>query len=377
MRVALIVPTYEYGNPGYTYLAPCDFPTGLAFLAGALKRTGHEVIGVNVNNQPPEKPKRQALFDRLTAMLTENRPQLIGIGGLCADYAFIRDALLTLRTLAPDIPVVLGGGIVTHDAEFIFSTLHPDYCVVGEGEEALIQLVTHLETGIPAIEAIPNIGYWKDGAPQFTKESFVYPALDQRAWPDYEPFDIEQMIACSTHGARNHYRYTRENPRIMPFIAARNCPFKCTFCVHQGGAKYNSRPMADIFAELEHLYAKYQFNILIILDELFSIDKDRLREFCAGILERKKTLGWDFDWMFQTHASAALTLEDMRLAKSAGCYYFSYGIESASPRVLASMRKKIRPEQIRDAIVPDSARHVFRRTRFPRASHTEAFAAPG
>lgn len=351
MKVALIVPTYEYANPGYVYLAPSDFPTGLAYLAGALKRAGHEVIGVNVNNQPPEKPKRQALFDRLAAMLDGNRPDLIGIGGLCADYAFIKDALAILRSLAPDIPVVMGGGIVTHDAEFIFAALKPDYCVAGDGEEVLIQLVDHLEKGVPAVEAIPNLGYWHDGQAKFTKENLSYPSLDQRAWPDYEPFDIDTMLACSTHGARNHFRYSREHPRIMPFIAARNCPFKCTFCVHQGGAKYNSRPMADIFAELEDLYAKYRFNILIILDELFSIDKDRLREFCEGILERKETLGWDFDWMFQTHASAALTVDDMRLARKAGCYYFSYGMESASPRVLESMRKKTHPEQIRDAIV--------------------------
>jgi anaerobic magnesium-protoporphyrin IX monomethyl ester cyclase len=350
MKVALIVPTYEYANPGYIYLAPSDFPTGLAYLAGALKRAGHEVIGVNVNNQPPEKPKRQALHDCLVAMLEDNRPDLIGIGGLCADYAFIKDALAILRSLAPDIPVVMGGGIVTHDAEFVFGTLKPDYCVVGDGEEVLIQLVDHLATGTPAITAIPNLGYWQDGQTKFTKENLSYPSLDQRAWPDYEPFDIDTMLACSTHGARNHYRYSREHPRIMPFIAARNCPFKCTFCVHQGGAKYNSRPMADIFAELEDLHAKYNFNILIILDELFSINKDRLREFCEGILERKETLGWDFDWMFQTHASAALSVDDMRLARKAGCYYFSYGMESASPRVLESMRKKTHPDQIREAI---------------------------
>lgn len=350
MKVALIVPTYEYLYPGPTYLAPSDFPVGLAYLAAALKKAGHEVIGLNVNNHPSYPSKRAMLDDMLKTMLEQERPQLIGLGGLCADYAFIKDALGIIRTVAPGTPVVCGGGIITHDAQFIFSTLRPDYCIKGEAEEALVQLVEHLETGKPALLNIPNLGFWQGGKAMFTSENFSYPALENRPWPDYSPFDPETMLACSTHGARLLYRYSRPEPRIMPFVAARNCPFKCTFCVHEQGPRYSARPMADIFAELEHLYATYRFNILIILDELFAIDKDRLREFCEGILERQKTLGWDFDWLFQTHASVGLTLEDMKLARKAGCYYFSYGIESASPRVLASMKKKIRPSQIKEAI---------------------------
>ena len=49
-------------------------------------------------------------------------------------------------------------------------------------------------------------------------------------------------------------------------------------------------------------------------------------------------------------ASANLDESTLRLAKRAGCFLFSYGIESASPVVLASMNKKTRPEQIEIAI---------------------------
>lgn len=350
MKIALVVPTYEYLHPGPTYLAPSDFPVGLAYLAAALKKAGHEVIGLNVNNAPSYPSKREMLQDMMKTMLERERPELIGLGGLCADYAFIKEATAIARAVAPDTPIVCGGGIVTHDAQFIFNTLRPDYCIKGEAEEVLVQLVDHLETGKPARLNIPNLGFWHEGKAVFTPENFTYPSLENRPWPDYSPFSPETMLACSTHGARLLYRYSRPNPRIMPFVAARNCPFKCTFCVHEQGPRYSARPMADIFAEIGHLYETYRFNILIILDELFAIDKDRLREFCTGILERRETLGWNFDWLFQTHASVGLTLEDMKLAREAGCYYFSYGIESASPRVLASMKKKIRPSQIKEAI---------------------------
>ena len=350
MKVALVVPTTSYNGIYPTYLAPSDFPVGLAYLAAALKRAGHDVVGLNVNNDTSYASARDMLHDKLTKMLEQDRPQLVGLGGLCSDYAFIKDAIAIVRAKAPGVPIVCGGGIITHDAEFAFEALRPDYCVVGEGEEVIVQLAGYLESGTPALRTIANLGYWEAGRPVFTAENIGYPALESRAFPDYSPFEPEKMLACSTHGARPLYRYSRPNPRIMPFVAARSCPFSCTFCVHQRGPRYRARPMADIFDEIGQLYTQYKFNILIILDELFAIDKKRLREFCEGIIERRETLGWDFDWLFQTHASAGLGLEDMKLAKEAGCYYFSYGVESMSPRVLDSMKKKITPEQIREAI---------------------------
>jgi radical SAM superfamily enzyme YgiQ (UPF0313 family) len=99
-------------------------------------------------------------------------------------------------------------------------------------------------------------------------------------------------------------------------------------------------------AEIKETYEKYHYNILLILDELFAVNKERMKEFSQGILEGKEKYGWDFDWTFQTHASANLDLETLQLAKKAGCYMFSYGLESASPIVLESMNKKLKIEQV-------------------------------
>ncbi|KKK99348.1 hypothetical protein LCGC14_2633640, partial [marine sediment metagenome] len=59
---------------------------------------------------------------------------------------------------------------------------------------------------------------------------------------------------------------------------------------------------------------------------------------------------WDFDWMFQTHASAKFDLESLQLAKKAGCFFFSYGLESASETILKSMNKKIQLSQVIEAM---------------------------
>lgn len=102
--------------------------------------------------------------------------------------------------------------------------------------------------------------------------------------------------------------------------------------------------------EIKINYEKYKFNILIIQDELFAINNKRMWDFCESLIVNKKAHGWDFDWMMQTHANSELDLATLKLAKKAGMYLFSYGLESFSPTVLKSMKKKTNPEQVVKAI---------------------------
>ena len=146
------------------------------------------------------------------------------------------------------------------------------------------------------------------------------------------------------------YRYTRAYPRPITINTARACPFNCSFCVHSGGPKYRARSVPNIMAEIKQLYRKYKFNVLIIGDELFAANKKRMKEFCESLIENKKKYGWDFDWMFQTHANSKLDKETLELAKKSGCYLFSYGIESASAEVLKSMNKKTHVGQFIEAM---------------------------
>lgn len=350
MQILLIVPTFNYAKAYPCYLSNTDFPIGFPYLAAALKQAGHEVVGLNPNNDFEYDSAEQMLENKIRTFLSQNKPQLIGIGGLCTDFKFLKDAICHIRNFAPGVPIVCGGGIISNDDRFAFEALKPDYCIIGEGEEVLVQLVNALENGQTLFADIPNLGYWQNERPYFTKQNFNYDDIDRRPWPDYETFGIGDMIDQYAMAARQQYRYTRSNPRPMTIITARSCPFKCTFCVHQLGIKYRARAIEHVIAEIIALYQKYHFNILLILDELFANNKNRFKRFCEALIEARQANQMDFDWQFQTHASADLGHEELILAKQAGCTYFSYGIESASPKVLSSMNKKTSPDQIRDAI---------------------------
>jgi radical SAM superfamily enzyme YgiQ (UPF0313 family) len=350
MRILLIIPTFGYKSEYPSFLSVSDFPVGFAYLASALRSAGFQVFGLNLNNQIGFGSARHMLRDKISQALRDIEPDLACIGGLCTDYSFLKEAICLIREMANDIPIVLGGGIISNDPEFIFKTLRPDFCIVGEGEEILVQLATCLKYGQKSYDHISNLGYWENEHMRFTDQNFNYPDLNQRAFPDYEPFGIKEMLDNYSFAARYLYRYTRLNPRPMPIVAARSCPFKCTFCVHKKGPKYRSREIDNIMREVGILYENYEFNVLIILDELFAVNKLRLRNFSEAILHAKNNMQWDFDWIFQTHASASFDKDTLRIAKEAGCYFFSYGLESASPKVLQSMHKKTKPSKIIDTI---------------------------
>ena len=350
MKVLLILPTsgYKHGYP--SFFSSADFPTGFAYIAAAIRNSGHEVIGLNPNNDASYKSAYEMVRDKISRSLLENKPDLIGVGGLSTDYKFIKDAMQIIRKKASHTPIVCGGGIINGDAEFMFTTLRPDFCIIGEGEETLVHLINMLESSERDYGKIDNLGYWDNGMPVFTRQNFDYVDLDERAFPDYEPFGINMMLDEFSMATRYVYRYKRPNPRPMTIVSARGCPFSCSFCTDKKYGKYRVRSIEKVIQEIKELYDQYHFNILIILDELFVARKERLRKFCIALIEARKKFGWDFDWIFQTHANSSLDRADFELAKKAGCYCFTYGVESASPRVLASMNKKSKPSQIAKAL---------------------------
>ena len=101
------------------------------------------------------------LTDRLCKQLTPDIG-LVGLGGLCTDFPFLKDAIGIIRQAAPKTPIVLGGNIVTYDAEFIFNHLKPDFAIIGEGEENLVKLVNALEEGKYDFESVDNLWFWRE-----------------------------------------------------------------------------------------------------------------------------------------------------------------------------------------------------------------------
>ena len=341
MSILFIPPKNNYPSPNVCLeLIGQGFP----YLAGALKAAGHDVFSVNLSYQWCGTSAYEKLKEEIVAAIRAHRPELIGVGGLTADYKFVRDAVKCCREVAPNIPIVCGGNIFTQDSEFIFHALQPNFGLIGEAEDTIVSLLNAVSSG-HGLKEIQNLWYWENG--KVVKNPTVHSKknLDEYPLPDYQPFDIDKFLELQNQPSTHVFSHTEKHPRIMPISLGRYCPFKCTFCCHFDGRKYRSRTVEHLIEEIKQLYARYQFNILIIYDELFSADKSKVWHFCSCL--RK------LDFKFRWHCAFRVTDVDKDLLKEmkeTGCATIAFGLESASPTVLKSMNKRISPEEIKKAI---------------------------
>ena len=102
-------------------------------------------------------------------------------------------------------------------------------------------------------------------------------------------------------------------------------------------------------AEVTKVVTEYGVNIVFFLDELFTANETRLREFCEAMIEFRRTAPHEVVWQAAVRVDK-LKPEMLDMMKAAGCYIASYGFESHSQAVLDSMHKHITTEQINNAV---------------------------
>lgn len=302
-----------------------EFPLGLAYISSALKNKGFDVSCLNLNHYD------SAVKKLVTDTIKSKSIDVVLTGGLSVHYSQIEQVINDVRSNKPEVVTVLGGGILSSNPEPIFRALKPDYGILFEGEETVVSLAQHLEHGEDVAD-VAGLVYWNRNQPFFTKQQKFIANLDSIAWPDYEGFEADKYLNWQMAND-SHFLYSFDQPRMLPMISSRSCPFSCTFCYHPLGNKYRVRSLDDFFSELKHLQNRFKINIVAVYDELFAMDTKRLVDFCNRIR------GTRLKWIAQIRVDARIDDGIMQLLKDSGCFVLGFGLESASNRILASMNK--------------------------------------
>ncbi len=315
-----------------------NIPVGLGYISSVLKQNNHHVNFLNLNHI-------DGTADKIIEIeLLKNNYEFVITGGLSPFYPNVNAVVESVRKYAPQIKIILGGGLVSSQPEIMFNLLQPDYGVIGEGELTIKELFECLENKGDINSVNGLIFRNTEGQIILTKPRDPINNLDSLPWPDYEGFGFDEYLD-HMYPSDNVLYDVFDNPRVYPMISSRSCPFACTFCYHPLGNKYRQRSVDNIIEEIKYVVKKYRINIIFFYDELFAQNKDRLSDLCKNIKEISTSIPWELKWFCQMRVDF-LDENEVREMKDAGCYFVSLGLESYSTTVLKSMKKRITPNQI-------------------------------
>jgi radical SAM superfamily enzyme YgiQ (UPF0313 family) len=318
-RVLFIFPNL-YTQVGFNY--------GLAYISGVLKKAGHEIKLLNIN----EKLDYSLDFEKIKSDIISFSPDLIGFSALTNQFKYVEDIARYIKGFFK-IPIICGGIHATMDPEGVLNTGLFDYVCVGEGEYAILELIESLKKGISPYN-IPNIWCMANG--KIIKNK-VRPFVDLSKLPfkDYELFDFQKII--------------KAKDGWVGLMTSRGCPFRCSYCFnHQmvnlykkdlrekekaKGLNYLRRhSLNEVISEIKYLTENYdRIETFIFDDDLFTLNKDYIIKFCEDYAK-------NFDVPFVVNAHVKVF--DREIAyhlKKAGCSIVKFGLESGSER----LRKKI------------------------------------
>ncbi len=270
--------------------------------------------------------------------LKREKPAFIGFS--CTTSSFYDGVRLSklAKQLLPDIKTVFGGVHVSSLKEDILKEFECiDYCVIGEGEQTLKELLC---TNEDQLEDVKNIVFRKkDGTVCFTGFRKKQMDLDKLPLPAYEKLA----------GYPNSYKLPIFNYPKAPnasCISSRGCPYSCSYCdrsVFQKSFRYNSAQY--LYDHLKYLKDTFGIKHINFYDDQFTFNRQRVEDF-AGLM-----INNNLDMTFNCAARAEhLDFELLKLMKAAGCWMISLGIETGDPDLLAQHRQNPDLEMMREKI---------------------------
>lgn len=167
-----------------------------------------------------------------------HRPQVVGIGCYIWNIDAVTRVAALLKTVRPDLTLVLGGPEISYESEQQEILQYADHVICGEGE-----------TGFP--ELCRNILGSRE-----TKERILHAG----------PADVKQLELP-------YDLYTDEDiaRKAIYVEASRGCPFRCEYCMSSIDPRVRRFPEARLLAAFDRLLQRGAYHLKFV-DRTFNLD---------------------------------------------------------------------------------------------------------
>jgi radical SAM superfamily enzyme YgiQ (UPF0313 family) len=223
-------------------------------------------------------------------------------------------------------PIVLGGSAFSLFPKEILSFLECEWGIVGEGEDALSQLLKRFTSRGNSYKTINNL-LWKKGGRIYSNRT-----------------------KCLRHSVNSVLDYSLIDNHMYSKFAGmanvqtkRGCSFKCAYCTYPliEGKNYRLR-LPEIVAEETHLLKKkYAVPHVFFVDDVFTYPTKHAAAICEALLKKNLKMQWS---CFASPYGISKKL--LMLMKKAGCTHIEFGSDALSNRVLAKLRKPFMVKEV-------------------------------
>lgn len=209
-----------------------------------------------------------------------------------------------------------------------------DFIIVGEGEQTLLKLLNHIEAKGNNTDSIAGIAYMNGDTIQLSDKREVIRNLDTLPMPAWDLINIAPY-KDAWHGKWDYFS--------MNMVTTRGCPFKCNWCAKPiYGNRYNSRSPENVIEELEYLKKYFAPDHIWFCDDIFGLKPGWVKTFAALMVQKNLRM----KFKIQCRADLLLQADFIADLALAGCESVWIGAESGSQKILDSMDKGIKVEQV-------------------------------
>jgi len=306
-------------------------PIGILTLAAIVENQGHTVKVTDLMFS--QNPKMDIERD-----IIHFKPQLIAISfrnynnhdplNFESYIDELNDYVDSIRKLTNAIIIIGGPGFTRLPTE-IFQQVEVDFGLAGESEESFPQFVEKLEQG-DSVNDIAGIVMRIGGEVHSKPCNYIY---------DLNKYPFQNV------GLIDYQKYI-DNGGYVGIETKRGCPNSCIYCddsLIAGKAVRLKNPLR-VIQEMKYIIENYGFRDFYFADSLFSLPTNHFEEICREIINSGLKIRFEIEATPQ-----GINLENAFLLKKAGCIGVFLTIDTASPKILKTLKKSFTQQDIMNA----------------------------
>jgi len=304
-------------------------PLNLALLASFIReRGGYDCSIVDFEIVEVSSPTEMA------AMVLDLSPKYVCFTTLTPRYPTVIRMAEEIKRLAPEVVTIVGGPHVTGlPQRALYDSI--SYGIIGEGEEALLELLNTLETGSDVSE-VKNLIYRHNEDVVVNEPRPFIKNLDELPLPAWDLMTLDEYTDPAYFEGRH-----------LAIFSERGCPYDCSFCASRvtWKGKLRSRSVDNVLEEIRHIVNVLGINNLMFWDDTFAANKKRAIEICNRIIAENLNI----NYTVQIRADSVTKELAVALGDS-GCAFAAIGVESGNEIILNKIGKRETKAQFETAV---------------------------